>query len=90
MLTQMSLNIKVTDQVKLRNSYGLHFKAMAVKHAERRNSHEVARKYCIIQGKHLKAEHKREKQKTKTKQTLWPLVRQRTIPTEGPPLVDEI
>jgi hypothetical protein len=24
------------------------------------------------------------------KQTPWPLVRERTIPTEGPPLVDEI
>jgi hypothetical protein len=26
----------------------------------------------------------------KTKQTPWPLVRERTIPTERPPLVDEI
>jgi hypothetical protein len=26
----------------------------------------------------------------KTKQTPWPLVRERTIPTEQPPLVDEI
>jgi hypothetical protein len=25
-----------------------------------------------------------------TKQTLWPLVRERTIPTDRPPLVDEI
>jgi hypothetical protein len=28
--------------------------------------------------------------KTKQKQTPWPLVRERTIPTERPPLVDEI
>jgi hypothetical protein len=27
---------------------------------------------------------------TKQKQTPWPLVRERTIPTERPPLVDEI
>jgi hypothetical protein len=26
----------------------------------------------------------------KRKQTLWPLVRERTIPTDRPPLVDEI
>jgi hypothetical protein len=26
----------------------------------------------------------------KTKQTLWPLVRERTIPTERPPHIDEI
>jgi hypothetical protein len=30
------------------------------------------------------------KLKQKTKQTPWPLVRERTIPTERPPLVDEI
>jgi hypothetical protein len=29
-------------------------------------------------------------QKQKQKQTPWPLVRERTIPTERPPLVDEI
>jgi hypothetical protein len=28
--------------------------------------------------------------KTKNKQTPWPLVRERTIPTDRPPLVDEI
>jgi hypothetical protein len=28
--------------------------------------------------------------KQKTKQTPWPLVRERTIPTDRPPLVDEI
>jgi hypothetical protein len=28
--------------------------------------------------------------KQKQKQTPWPLVRERTIPTERPPLVDEI
>jgi hypothetical protein len=28
--------------------------------------------------------------KTNKKQTPWPLVRERTIPTERPPLVDEI
>jgi hypothetical protein len=28
--------------------------------------------------------------RSKTTQTPWPLVRERTIPTEGPPLVDEI
>jgi hypothetical protein len=28
--------------------------------------------------------------KTQNKQTPWPLVRKRTIPTERPPLVDEI
>jgi hypothetical protein len=27
---------------------------------------------------------------TQTKQTPWPLVRERTIPTDRPPLVDEI
>jgi hypothetical protein len=27
---------------------------------------------------------------TKNKQTPWPLVRERTIPTDRPPLVDEI
>jgi hypothetical protein len=30
------------------------------------------------------------KQKQKQKQTPWPLVRERTIPTDRPPLVDEI
>jgi hypothetical protein len=29
-------------------------------------------------------------QDKQTKQTPWPLVRERTIPTERPPLVDEI
>jgi hypothetical protein len=31
-----------------------------------------------------------ESKQTKNKQTPWPLVRERTIPTERPPLVDEI
>jgi hypothetical protein len=31
-----------------------------------------------------------QKQKQTNKQTPWPLVRERTIPTDRPPLVDEI
>jgi hypothetical protein len=31
-----------------------------------------------------------KRENTKTKQTPWPLVRERTLPTERPPLVDEI
>jgi hypothetical protein len=31
-----------------------------------------------------------DKSRVRTKQTRWPLVRKKTIPTERPPLVDEI
>jgi hypothetical protein len=31
-----------------------------------------------------------QKQKQQQQQTPWPLVRKRTVPTERPPLVDEI
>jgi hypothetical protein len=34
--------------------------------------------------------NKTNKQNKQTKQTPWPLVRERTIPTERPPLVDEM
>jgi hypothetical protein len=33
---------------------------------------------------------RRTEQKQTNKQTPWPLVRERTIPTDRPPLVDEI
>jgi hypothetical protein len=35
-------------------------------------------------------QNQRERKYIKNKQTPWPLVRERTIPTERPPLVDEI
>jgi hypothetical protein len=38
----------------------------------------------------ISLEHRSLENMTKNKQTPWPLVRERTIPTERPPLVDEI
>jgi hypothetical protein len=38
----------------------------------------------------LSLTHTHTDKKNKQKRTPWPLVRERTIPTERPPLVDEI
>jgi hypothetical protein len=46
--------------------------------------------FCKPSGTKLQQQQQQQQQQTKTTTTPWPLVRERTIPTERPPLVDEI
>jgi hypothetical protein len=52
------------------------------------NAQRVEKEYLSAVG--VKNGRKATTNKQTNKQTLWPLVRERTIPTERPPLVDEI
>jgi hypothetical protein len=53
--------------------------------------HEWGRRgTCICYWKENQRERGHYENQEKQKQTPWPLVRERTIPTDRPPLVDEI
>jgi hypothetical protein len=60
---------------------------------ERESNHSAASNAEISNGGDISHTHTLTRNKSsykKNKQTPWPLVRERTIPTERPPLVDEI